>query len=71
MARPYGVALLIAGVDESGPQLFQTDPSGTYFEWQARAIGSGGDTAMTTIKENYHQGMSLAEAENLTMKVLK
>ena len=33
MARPYGVALLIAGVDECGTQLFQTDPSGTYFEW--------------------------------------
>ena len=33
MARPYGVALLVAGVDEDGPQLFQTDPSGTYFEW--------------------------------------
>ncbi len=31
MARPYGVALLIAGVDENGPQLYQTDPSGTYF----------------------------------------
>ena len=30
MARPYGVAILIAGVDENGPQLYQTDPSGTY-----------------------------------------
>ena len=30
MARPYGVALLIAGVDAHGPQLYQTDPSGTY-----------------------------------------
>jgi 20S proteasome subunit alpha 5 len=51
MARPYGVALLIAGVDEKGPQLFQTDPSGTYLEWKARAIGSGGETAMTYITE--------------------
>jgi len=51
MARPYGVALLIAGVDENGPQLYQTDPSGTFLQWQARAIGSGGETAMTHIKE--------------------
>ena len=71
MARPYGVALLIAGVDENGPQLFQTDPSGTYFKWQARAIGSGGDTAMTSIKENYHQNMTLAEAEKLVLSTLK
>jgi 20S proteasome subunit alpha 5 len=71
MARPFGVALLIAGVDENGPQLYQTDPSGTYFKWQARAIGSGGDTAMTSIKENYHQNMTLAEAEKLVLQTLK
>ena len=71
MARPFGVALLIAGVDETGPRLYQTDPSGTYFEWQARAIGSGGDTAMSTIKESYHKNMSLVEAEKLVLKTLK
>ena len=72
MGRPYGVALLIAGVDhEKGPQLFQTDPSGTYFEWQARAIGSGGDTAMQTLKEHYKPEMSLGDAEKLVLKTLK
>merc|ERR1712227_346910 len=71
MARPYGVALLIAGVDENGPQLYQTDPSGTFFKWQARAIGSGGDTAMTSLKENYHTNMTLSEAETLCLKTLK
>ena len=71
MARPFGVALLIAGVDENGPQLYQTDPSGTYLEWQARAIGSGGDTAMQTIKEKFKRDMSLAEAEALVMQLLK
>jgi 20S proteasome subunit alpha 5 len=71
MARPYGVALLIAGVDENGPQLYQTDPSGTFLQWQARAIGSGGETAMTYIKEQYHSNMTLAEAEKLVLTVLK
>lgn len=33
MARPYGVALLVAGVDSNGPQLYQTDPSGTFLQW--------------------------------------
>ena len=72
MGRPYGVALLIAGVDhENGPSLYQTDPSGTYFEWQARAIGSGGDTAMQQLKEHYKADMTLADAEKLVVKVLK
>ena len=46
MSRPYGVALLLGGVDERGPQLYATDPSGTYTEWQANAIGAGQETAM-------------------------
>ena len=71
MARPYGVALLIAGVDEKGPQLYQTDPSGTYFEWKARAICSGGDTAMGALKEHYHSNITLADAEKLVLKTLK
>ena len=71
MARPYGVALLLAGVDDKGPQLFQTDPSGTYLQWDARAIGSGGETAMTYIKESYHAEMTLKEAEKMTLQILK
>jgi len=71
MARPFGVALLIAGVDETGPKLYQTDPSGTFFEWQARGIGSGGDTVMTALKESYHSNMTLAEAEKLVLQLLK
>ena len=71
MSRPYGVALLIAGVDDHGPQLYQTDPSGTYCEWQADAIGSGQETALTQLKEQYHQTMSLAEGEKMALQILK
>ncbi len=71
MARPYGVSLLFAGVDVNGPQLYQTDPSGTYSEWKARAIGGGGDTAMGVLKEKYKDDLTLAQAENLAMDILK
>ncbi len=40
MSRPYGVALLIAGVDDTGPQLYHTDPSGTMVSYQAKGIGA-------------------------------
>ena len=40
--RPYGVALLIAGCDKDGAaHLFHTDPSGTYIEYKAKAVGVG------------------------------
>jgi 20S proteasome subunit alpha 5 len=40
MARPFGVALLVCGVDETGPRIFHTDPSGTMIEFQAKGIGA-------------------------------
>ena len=33
--KPFGVVLRIAGVDETGPQLFATDPSGAFMEYKA------------------------------------
>ena len=41
MSRPFGVALLMAGHDDNGPQLFFSDPSGTYLQYKAKAIGAG------------------------------
>ena len=51
--------------------MYQTDPSGTYCEWQADAIGSGQETSLTQLKEQYHGTMSLVEAEKMTMQILK
>lgn len=67
--RPFGAALLIAGVNEK-PQLFETDPSGAYFEWKAVAIGSGRNTAMAIFEEKYTDDMTLEDAIKLAMLAL-
>eukprot|EP00897_Mesotaenium_endlicherianum_P009233 jgi/Mesen1/8338/ME000461S07753 len=51
--RPYGVGLLIAGYDSSGPHLFQTCPSGNYWEFHAMAIGSRSQAAKTYLERNF------------------
>ncbi|KAJ3094840.1 Phosphatidylinositol (PI) 3-kinase [Phlyctochytrium planicorne] len=71
MSRPFGVALLIGGVDEHGPQLFHADPSGTFTRFDAKAIGSGSEGAQTELQEQYHRSLSLRDAELLALKVLK
>ncbi|KAF9177544.1 proteasome component pup2 [Haplosporangium sp. Z 767] len=71
MSRPFGVSLLVAGIDEIGPQLFHTDPSGTFVSYGAKAIGSGAEGAETELQEEYHTSMTLVEAETLVLKVLK
>lgn len=52
-SRPFGVALLVAGVDDTGAQLYISDPSGTYFPVKAQAIGSGSEGALNNLKESY------------------
>lgn len=71
MARPYGVALLVAGVDENGPVLYHSDPSGMYTRFQAKAIGAGSEGAQTTLQDQYHASMTLAEAKKLALEILK
>ncbi|PAV22624.1 proteasome subunit alpha type 5 [Pyrrhoderma noxium] len=71
MSRPFGVALLIAGVDEKGPQLFHTDPSGTFMRYNAKAIGSGSEAAQSELQDKWHKQMTLQEAQTLTLRILK
>ncbi|KAJ1667517.1 proteasome component pup2 [Coemansia sp. RSA 1813] len=71
MSRPFGVSLLIAGVDERGPQLYHTDPSGTFLHYEAKAIGAGSEGAQSELQEQYHRDIALADAEVLALKVLK
>jgi 20S proteasome subunit alpha 5 len=55
MSRPFGVALLIAGYDEDGPQLFHAEPSGTFYRYDAKAIGSGSEGAQAELQNEYHK----------------
>ena len=66
-ARPFGVALIIAGVDSSGNALFLTDPSGTYIAYDAVAIGAGSDQANEFLERNYKPDMSLDDASALAV----
>jgi proteasome alpha subunit len=68
--RPFGTALLLAGVDDSGPHLFETDPSGALIEYKASAVGSGRQKAMEYLEESYKDNVTVAAATNLGLKAL-
>lgn len=71
MSRPFGVALLFGGVDSKGPQLYHLDPSGTFFQYDAKAIGSGSEGAQQALEEVYHKSMTLREACKSALTILK
>lgn len=71
MSRPFGVALLIMGIDENGPQLYHADPSGTFVRYDAKAIGSGSEGAQGELQEKYRKDLSLHDASLLALRVLR
>ena len=60
--RPYGVALILGGVVNNTPQLYLTDPSGTYISYDAIAIGSGSDQVTDFLEKTYKNDLSLDDA---------
>lgn len=59
--RPFGVSLLIAGVDEV-PKLYETDPSGALLEYKATAIGMGRNVVVEYFEKEYNTDMGFEEA---------
>lgn len=63
--RPYGVGLLVAGYDSTGPHLFQTCPSGNFWEFHAMAIGSRSQAAKTYLERQFEKFASCSLDELL------
>ena len=53
--RPYGVGLLIAGVDATGPHLFEFQPSGMTQEMIACAMGARSQMARTYLERHLEE----------------
>ncbi|KAL6749793.1 20S proteasome alpha subunit F [Haematococcus lacustris] len=68
--RPYGVGLLVGGVDAAGPHLYNTCPSGNYYEYKAVAIGARSQAAKTYLEKHY-ESFPAASLDELVRHGLK
>ncbi|WP_146418080.1 archaeal proteasome endopeptidase complex subunit alpha [Haloarcula hispanica] len=69
-ARPFGVALIVGGIVNGEPRLFETDPSGTPYEWKALAVGADRGDIRDYLEEHYDEGMDLDEGVDLALAAL-
>ena len=68
--RPFGTAMLMAGIDASGPHLYETDPSGAMMAYKAGGIGAGRNEVMEVFEKDYKDNMTQNQAVNLGLKAL-
>ncbi len=68
--RPFGTALLVAGVDEMGCHLYETDPSGALVSYKAGSIGAGRTAVNEVFEAEYQEGMKFDDALLLGLKAL-
>ncbi|XP_017070126.2 proteasome subunit alpha type-7-1B [Drosophila eugracilis] len=63
--RPFGLSCLVGGFNEDGtPHLFQTEPSGIYYEWRANSTGRSGQPVRDYMEK--HSDEILASADEPT-----
>jgi len=69
--RPFGVSVLIAGVDDHTPRLFETDPIGIYFQYRATAIGEGEVEVEEILHNEYKPELTIEDGLKMSLKALK
>ena len=65
--RPFGVSLLIGGVEDGDSVLYQTTPSGVYIKFLARAVGNYSDKINEELESSYKDNMTNSEAIKLAL----
>jgi len=69
--RPFGVSVLVAGIDDHTPRLFETDPIGIYFQYRATAIGEGEIEVEEILHNEYKPELTIEDGLKLSLKALK
>ncbi len=69
--RPFGISLLIGGYDSKGPQVFLLEPTGTYFQYKAKAIGMNADETNKYFEANYKGKLDANGAIKLAIGAFK
>jgi len=69
--RPFGVSVVVGGIEDGEPRVFETDPSGSFYEWRATAIGEKSAEIKEKFEKEYEDGMSLDEAVTLAYEAVE
>jgi len=69
--RPFGVSILVAGIDNGNARLYETDPTGIFFQYKATAIGEGEVEVEEMLHKEYKPEITIEDGLKISLKALK
>ena len=69
--RPFGVSLLIGGIENNKSHLYQTTPSGMYIKFIARAVGKESKKLNEILEKEFKEDFTLKESINFGVNTFK
>jgi proteasome beta subunit len=68
---PLFVQTLIVGIDDDGPALYSLDMGGSLMPDDYTAAGTGTRTALGVLEDEYQEGLTLKEAEDISVNAVR
>jgi proteasome alpha subunit len=70
-ARPFGVSMMTAGLNEEKPELYVSDVTGNYFSYHANAIGDNDDKIKEKLREKYRKDLNVKKGVKIALEIFK
>ena len=70
-ARPFGVSIMMAGLNDKQPVLYVSDITGNYILYNANAIGEDDERIREKLRDKYKLGLDLKKGAKLALEILK
>ncbi len=70
-ARPFGVSLMVVGVNKDKGELYTSDITGNYSSYHANAIGENDDKIRDILKEKYSEDFALKRGVKVALEIFK
>lgn len=70
-ARPFGVSMMIAGINGKKPELFTSDVTGSYLSYNANAIGENDDKIKEKLREKYKHDLTIKQGVKIALEIFE
>ena len=70
-ARPYGVAVMLAGTNKTRTHLYTSDVTGNFFAYRANAIGENDERIKEILRRDFNESMSIDDGIKFALKIFK